>query len=603
MCRKPFTSSWSDCAARVRDRLRQRRLHGRPVAAPQSRRNRLRGDAPREPGGQGREPGGGGPAPGRRGEDDRLYRRRSRWSSHCREPGDGGDRCERAHHGTGCRHGHRAHHGRRAGAKPDRRGARGQSPAHRRDGRAVRPQHRLGRRGRLPARDAAARGAVGARRGAAPGRDHGPESRAGAAARPGAPHARGLPVAEPARGGTADRARRRYARGCGHGRHAPTRLGRLARAGDPPRQRRGGARLHEAWSAGLAAPARGGGGLPALARRPLPVTPERRSFFVRAAPPLLVGGLIVLLPVPEGLKPQAWYYFALFAAVIVGVATEPIPPGAVGLAGVVIAAMSGLVFKNPTQAVNWALSGFGQPTVWLIFGAYVLSVGYEKTGLGKRIALRLIRRFGSSSLGLGYAITLADLAIAPFTPSNTARSAGTIYPVIRNIPSLYGSEPGPTARKIGGYLMYSALGATCVTSSMFPTALAPNILAVLLIAETVGVTIPWIDWVTGYLPVGVLLLLGLPPFLHRIYPPEITRVPSAPKWAAEELGRLGPMRRMEWLMLAGTLLVISLWIAGNRYTDATTAALLGVVLLVVRGVVSWDDILGNRRAWDTVMWI
>src|SRR5215468_1532004 len=107
--------------------------------------------------------------------------------------------------------------------------------------------------------------------------------------------------------------------------------------------------------------------------------------------------------------------------VIVGVATEPIPPGAVGLAGVVIAAMSGLVFKNPTQAVNWALSGFGQPTVWLIFGAYVLSVGYEKTGLGKRIALILIRRFGASTLGLGYAITLADLAIAPFTPSNTAR--------------------------------------------------------------------------------------------------------------------------------------------------------------------------------------
>ena len=46
------------------------------------------------------------------------------------------------------------------------------------------------------------------------------------------------------------------------------------------------------------------------------MTPERRRFFVRAAPPLLVGALIVLMPVPEGLKPQAWYYFALFAAVI-----------------------------------------------------------------------------------------------------------------------------------------------------------------------------------------------------------------------------------------------------------------------------------------------
>lgn len=333
------------------------------------------------------------------------------------------------------------------------------------------------------------------------------------------------------------------------------------------------------------------------------MTPERRVFLLRAAPPILVGGLIALAPVPEGLKPQAWYYFALFASVIVGVATEPIPPGAIGLAGVVIAAMSGLVFKNPTQAVNWALSGFGQPTIWLIFGAYVLSVGYEKTGLGKRIALLLIRRFGSSTLGLGYAITLTDLAIAPFTPSNTARSAGTIYPVIRNIPGLYGSEPGPTARRIGGYLMYVALCATCVTSSMFPTALAPNILAVLLIADTVGVTIPWIDWVTGFLPVGIVLLVGVPAVLHRIYPPRIAGVRTAPSWASDELRQLGRMRKMEWLMLSGTLLVISLWIGGSRYTDATTAALLGVVLLVVRGVVSWDDILANRRAWDTVMWI
>src|SRR4029453_15775974 len=109
-------------------------------------------------------------------------------------------------------------------------------------------------------------------------------------------------------------------------------------------------RVHKARGAGFAAPARGRRGLPALPRRTQGVTPERRAFFLPAAPPLLVGAVIALLPVPEGLKPQAWYYFALFAAVIVGVATEPIPPGASGLAGGVLAAMSGLVFKNPTQA-------------------------------------------------------------------------------------------------------------------------------------------------------------------------------------------------------------------------------------------------------------
>src|SRR5262249_61612919 len=37
--------------------------------------------------------------------------------------------------------------------------------------------------------------------------------------------------------------------------------------------------------------------------------------------------------------------------------------------------------------------------------------------------------------------------------------------------------------------------------------------------------------------------------------------------------------------------------------DARPAGSSGLVLLVVRGGVSWDAILGNRRAWDTVMWI
>ncbi len=73
---------------------------------------------------------------------------------------------------------------------------------------------------------------------------------------------------------------------------------------------------------------------------------------------------------------------------------------------------------------------------------------------------------------------LADVLLAPFTPSNTARSAGTIYPIIRNLPPLYDSHPNtPSARRMGGYIMWTALAATSVTSSLFLTALAPNLLA------------------------------------------------------------------------------------------------------------------------------
>ena len=156
-----------------------------------------------------------------------------------------------------------------------------------------------------------------------------------------------------------------------------------------------------------------------------------------------------------------------------------------------------------SAALNWALSGFSNGTVWLIFGAFMFALGYEKTGLGRRIALLLVKAMGRRTLTLGYAVTIADTLLAPFTPSNTARSGGTIYPVIRNLPALYDSKPNdPSSRRIGSYLMWVAIAATCVTSSMFLTALAPNLLALELVKKTAKIDITWTQWFMAFAPVG-----------------------------------------------------------------------------------------------------
>ena len=332
-------------------------------------------------------------------------------------------------------------------------------------------------------------------------------------------------------------------------------------------------------------------------------TRRRRSAFLRAAVPLAVGLAIALAPVPHGLAPNAWRYFALFAAVMVGIVTEPIPAAALGLVGVVVASALRLVYPSTSQSALWALSGFANGTVWLVFAAFVFSLGYSKTGLGKRIALLLIRALGKRTLGLGYAVAAADLALAPFMPSNTARSGGTIFPIIRNIPELYGSLPNDErARKIGAYLMYTALAVTCVTSSMFMTAIAPNVLAADLALRTIHVVLSWTDWFRGFAPVGFFLLAIVPALLYKIYPPEIREAPAAPRWAAEELRAMGPVTRKELILLALVLLALILWIAGAKYIDATMAAMLVVVLMVILRVVTWNDILADAQAWNVLVW-
>jgi len=147
--------------------------------------------------------------------------------------------------------------------------------------------------------------------------------------------------------------------------------------------------------------------------------------------PLALGFLLLLVPVPPGLTAVAWHYFALFAAVVAALITEPLPGAAVGFIGVTVAAALLLVGKTPGEATSWALSGFSNDAVWLIFAANMFALGYEATGLGRRIALLLVKALGHRTLGLGYAIALSDLCLAPVMPSNTARSGGTVYPIVR----------------------------------------------------------------------------------------------------------------------------------------------------------------------------
>jgi L-tartrate/succinate antiporter len=253
--------------------------------------------------------------------------------------------------------------------------------------------------------------------------------------------------------------------------------------------------------------------------------------------------------------------------------------------------------------LSWALSGFSNTTVWLIFGAFMFALGYEKTGLGRRIALILLKGMGRKTLTLGYAVTIADTLLAPFTPSNTARSGGTIYPVIRNLPPLYDSKPNdPSMRRVGSYLMWVAIAATCVTSSMFLTGLAPNLLAVELVKKTANIELAWISWFVAFAPLGILLLALVPLLTYWIYPPQVKEGAEVPAWAAKELEKMGPLSSREITLAILVVIALLLWIFGGAIMEATTAAIAVISLMLLLNVVTWDDITANKAAWNTLAW-
>ncbi|HTP31688.1 MAG TPA: SLC13 family permease, partial [Candidatus Acidoferrales bacterium] len=142
--------------------------------------------------------------------------------------------------------------------------------------------------------------------------------------------------------------------------------------------------------------------------------------------PLIVTIVLAILPPPPGLASFAWLYFSIFAGVIVGLILEPLPGAAIALIGLTLVTvlarfalfspdqLSAPGFRPASAALTWALSGYSNPTVWLIFGAFIIALGYDRTGLGHRIALLIVKKMGKSTLLLGYGITLADTLLAPF---------------------------------------------------------------------------------------------------------------------------------------------------------------------------------------------
>jgi len=328
----------------------------------------------------------------------------------------------------------------------------------------------------------------------------------------------------------------------------------------------------------------------------------RWTTLVKWLIPVGLAVVIRFLPTPSGLEPRAWHYFALFAGVIAALVTEPLPGAAVGLIGVSIAAAYIFVGKTPAEAVRWALSGFSNDTVWLIVAANIFAIGYEVTGLGRRIALLFVKSLGRKTLGLGYAIALSDLVLSPFMPSNTARSGGTIYPVVKNIPPLYGSTATNEPRKIGSYLMWTGFATTCVTSSMFVTALAPNLLALELVKKTAKVDVSWMAWMRGFLPVGLVLFLATPLLTYFLYPPAVKRGDEVMRWAKLELNVMGRISRNEIILAVLAVVALVGWIGGARWVAPVTVAFIVISLMLLTGVVDWSQISGNKQAWTVLVW-
>ena len=322
---------------------------------------------------------------------------------------------------------------------------------------------------------------------------------------------------------------------------------------------------------------------------------ELKGKLIRAAVTILVPVAILLTPVPAGLPVLAWKLFAIYIGAILGMMLRPAPEPVVLLVAI---SVSGIWLKN----TGAALAGFANPTAWLVFSAFMVGQAFIDTGLGRRIAFLLIGKLGRTTLGLGYVAAFTDLIISPATPSNTARTGGLVYPIFRSLAVTLGSEPGPTSRRIGGYLSLLLYQISITTAHVFLTASATNLLVTSFAKSILKVEVTWAQWAQAIAPVAILVLLLLPLIVYKLYPPEIKQIDNR-TISARGLAEMGSITRREKTLAWLFALALLGWATGSvTKIDGTAIAIGFVGACLITGVVNWNSLVSAKGAWSILIW-
>jgi len=320
-------------------------------------------------------------------------------------------------------------------------------------------------------------------------------------------------------------------------------------------------------------------------------------LYLKRAIPFAIGIGIWFTPVPAGLTPQAWHLFAAFVAAIACVLIDAFPLLTASIIAVATVVLTGTI--TPAQA----FSGFANSSVLLVVIAFVVAQAVVKSGLGRRISLLMVSRFGGSSLGLAYSIVLTDAVIAPAFPSNTARG-GVLFPIVLSVAKGAGSEPGDAEkRRLGGYLMFCGMASLALSSALWLTATSCNPIGV-QIAQKAGLEIGFGGWLFASSVPTLTAILMLPLLVAKIFSPGVGATPEAPAAARKDLATMGSMSRDEWITAVTFIVMVAGWVFGNALNlNGTSVAFMGFGVLMVAGVLTMDDISKQGDTLATFIWL
>jgi anion transporter len=256
-----------------------------------------------------------------------------------------------------------------------------------------------------------------------------------------------------------------------------------------------------------------------------------------------LGAMLYLLPLPDPANATAVKGGAMLL-VFIGLWLIRATPDY--LAAIMFFAIVPALGLGPTEVV---FSGFRVSALWLILAGFIIGGTIESTGLGARVAGRLVGKWAGSYPALVTSVVFVAAMMSFVAPSSIAR-VFMLIPIVAAISGRLGFEPGSNGRS--GLMLAASLGTLIPCYTVLPAA-APNLVMLGTAERLFGVHIGYSEYLSINFPVlGVLSIVGLSVLICYLLPATTPADSQEPE--------SGEMSRREWSLLFILLATLALWL-------------------------------------------
>lgn len=268
----------------------------------------------------------------------------------------------------------------------------------------------------------------------------------------------------------------------------------------------------------------------------------------------ILGLGVIVSPVPEGVPPDAWKVLGVTLWMAFWWLTEALPIPATALLPLIVFPVLGL-FDFKTSAAPYA-----HPLIFLFLGGFIIAKAIEAWNLHRRIALLIVRAFGTRPDYLIAGFMLAT-AILSMWVSNTATTVMMLPIAISIIGVLNEKEEPQIAANTATALLLAIAYSASIGGVGTLVGSPPNALLAAFAQEQFGIELGFAKWMTIGLPVVFVMLPLAWLLLTRVTCPVARRpIPGADAIIRTEIEALGAMSIEEKRVLAVFVLTALCWI-------------------------------------------